>query len=138
MMRLGSLLAVIALTIPISTSAPAAGPDWPKSLTLATASPGGAYYIYGEELAHILTERLGIAVTPLRTQGAVHNVKLSTASAPRSTAGAAPGSIAPRFESSYRLLHRCKPQCLHRCQHKTDHPCLRKAAPNGGLHTKAR
>jgi hypothetical protein len=62
----------------------------------------------------------------------------ATASAARSTAGAAPGSIAPRFESSYRLLHRCKPQCLHRCQHKTDHPCLRKAAPNGGLRTHPR
>jgi TRAP transporter TAXI family solute receptor len=74
---LGSFFAVIALAVPILTSSPAtAGPDWPKSLTLATASPGGAYYIYGEELAQILTERLGIAGQPLRTQGSVHNVKL--------------------------------------------------------------
>src|SRR5262249_56706791 len=36
-----TLLAVIALAIPISTSTPAAGPDWPKSLTLATASGCG-------------------------------------------------------------------------------------------------
>ena len=76
MMRTGSFFAVMALAVPISTSAPAAGPDWPKSLTSATASPGGAYYIYGEELAHILTENLGIAVNPLPTQGSVHNVKL--------------------------------------------------------------
>ena len=34
------------------------------------------YYVYGEELAQILTEKLGIAVNPLPTQGAIHNVKL--------------------------------------------------------------
>jgi uncharacterized protein len=78
MMRLRSLFVVVAtlLGIAISTSAPAASPDWPKSLTLGTASPGGVYYIYGEELAQILTEKLGIAVNPLPTQGPVHNVKL--------------------------------------------------------------
>ena len=43
---------------------------------MATASPGGTYYIYGEELAHILAERLGLPVNPLPTQGSVHNVKL--------------------------------------------------------------
>ena len=59
-----------------ATSVPAAGPDWPKSLTLGTASPGGVYYIYGEELARILTEKLGIAVNPLPTQGSIQNVKL--------------------------------------------------------------
>jgi len=59
-----------------TSSVPAAGPDWPKSLTLATASPGGVYYVYGEELARILTEKLAIAVNPLPTQGPVHNVKL--------------------------------------------------------------
>jgi uncharacterized protein len=37
---------------------------------------GGVYYVYGEELARILTEKLGIAVNPLPTQGTVHNVKL--------------------------------------------------------------
>jgi uncharacterized protein len=64
------------LTIWISTSVHAAGPDWPKSLTLGTASPGGVYYVYGEELAKILTEKLGIPVNPLPSQGPVHNVKL--------------------------------------------------------------
>src|ERR1700680_2701421 len=77
-MRVGSLVTVLGtmLAIGASTSAPAASPDWPKSLTLGTASPGGVYYIYGEELAQILTEKLGIAVNPLPTQGTVHNVKL--------------------------------------------------------------
>jgi TRAP-type uncharacterized transport system substrate-binding protein len=47
-----------------STSVLAAGPDWRKSLTLVTAAPGGVYYIHGEELAQILTEKLGITVNP--------------------------------------------------------------------------
>ncbi len=34
------------------------------------------YYIYGEALAQILTEKLGIPVNPLPTQGSVHNIKL--------------------------------------------------------------
>src|SRR5216684_171869 len=77
-MRVGSLFGVVAtlLAIATSTSVPAAGPDWPKSLTLVTSSPGGPFYIYGEALANILTEKLGIAVNPLPTQGTVHNVKL--------------------------------------------------------------
>jgi TRAP-type uncharacterized transport system substrate-binding protein len=63
-MRVRWLFAVIAtlLAIGTSTAVPAASPDWPKSLTLATASPGGTYYVYGEALAQILTEKLGITV----------------------------------------------------------------------------
>jgi TRAP transporter TAXI family solute receptor len=77
MARLLSFVFVTCLlTIGASTSVPAAGPDWPKSLTLGTASPGGVYYVYGEALAQILTEKLGIDVNPLPNQGTVHNVML--------------------------------------------------------------
>src|ERR1700731_4992652 len=72
---IGFVLAACLLSIG-TASVPAAGPDWPKSLTLGTASPGGLYYVYGEALARILTEKLGITVNPLPTQGPVHNVKL--------------------------------------------------------------
>ena len=77
-MRLRSLLGGIAVALTVASSAEAQGSrtDWPKSLTLATASPGGVYYVYGEGLALILSEKLGIAVNPLPTQGTVHNVKL--------------------------------------------------------------
>jgi hypothetical protein len=64
------------VAIAASTGASAADPDWPKSLTLGTASPGGVYYIYGDELAKILTEKLGLTVNPLPTQGSIQNVKL--------------------------------------------------------------
>jgi TRAP-type uncharacterized transport system substrate-binding protein len=70
----GFVFAACLLAIGTSTSVPAASPDWPKSLTLGTASPGGVYYVYGEALAQILTEKLGITVNPLPTQGPVHNV----------------------------------------------------------------
>jgi TRAP transporter TAXI family solute receptor len=73
---MGFVFAACLLAIGTSTSVMAADPNWPKSLTLGTASPGGVYYIYGEELAKILTDKLAIAVSPLPTQGPVHNVKL--------------------------------------------------------------
>jgi TRAP transporter TAXI family solute receptor len=77
MARVMSFVFVVCmLAIGASTTVTAAGPDWPKSLTLGTASPGGTYYVYGEALAQILTEKLAIAVNPLPTQGPVHNVKL--------------------------------------------------------------
>ena len=72
----GFVFAACLLAISTSTTVPAANPDWPKSLTLGTASPGGVYYVYGETLAQILTDKLGIAVNPLPTQGAIQNVKL--------------------------------------------------------------
>ncbi len=37
---------------------------------------GRGVYIYGEALAQILTEKLGIPVNPFPTQGSIHNVKL--------------------------------------------------------------
>jgi TRAP transporter TAXI family solute receptor len=73
--RLSRLFASL-LFIGTPTWAWAASADWPKSLTLGTASPGGVYHVYGEGLVQILTEKLGIAVNQFPTQGPVHNVKL--------------------------------------------------------------
>jgi TRAP transporter TAXI family solute receptor len=73
---MGSMFAACLLVIGTSASTLAADPNWPTSLTLGTASPGGIYYVYGDALAKILTEKLGITVNPLPTQGPVHNVKL--------------------------------------------------------------
>jgi TRAP transporter TAXI family solute receptor len=72
----GLIFAAFLLAVGASTSAPAADPNSPKSLTVATASVGGVYYVYGDALAKILTEKLGMPVNPLPTQGTVHNVKL--------------------------------------------------------------
>ena len=73
---IGLVFATCLLAIGTSVSAQAASPDWPKSLTLGTASPGGVFYVYGEAMAKILTESLKIDVNPLPTQGSEHNVKL--------------------------------------------------------------
>jgi TRAP transporter TAXI family solute receptor len=73
---IGFMFAACLLAFATSIGVPAAGPDWPKSLALGTASPGGVYYIYGAALAKILTEKLDIAVNPLPNQGTVHNVML--------------------------------------------------------------
>src|ERR1700688_3502484 len=73
---MGLILAACLLAIATSTGVMGADPTWPQSLTLGTASASGIYYLYGDALAKILTEKLGIAVNPLPTQGPVHNVKL--------------------------------------------------------------
>jgi len=73
---MGLIFSACLLAIGTSTSGLAAGTDWPKSLTLGTASPGGVYYDYGDALAKILTGKLGIAVNQFPTQGPVHNVQL--------------------------------------------------------------
>lgn len=73
---MGFIFTVSLLTFGVSNSILAASPDWPKSLSMGTASPGGIYYVYGEALAQILTEKLGIPVDPLPTQGSIHNIKL--------------------------------------------------------------
>ena len=72
------LIRIVAVLIGIGLPAlgQAQNADWPKSLTLGTASPGGVYYVYGEAVTQILTESLKITVNHLPTQGPVHNVKL--------------------------------------------------------------
>jgi TRAP transporter TAXI family solute receptor len=72
----GFVFAACLLVIGASTSVPAAGPDWPKSLTLGAAGPGGVFYIFGEELTRILREKLGIAVGIAPSQGSIHNIEL--------------------------------------------------------------
>src|SRR4029077_104426 len=56
-----------------SWSAP---PGWPTSLTIGTASPGGVYVPYGQAMAQILTEALGLPVTAQATQGSIQNFLL--------------------------------------------------------------
>ena len=53
-----------------------AEPNWPATLTIGTASPGGTYFTYGEGLAKILTRELGIPVSARATEGPVQNIAL--------------------------------------------------------------
>jgi TRAP transporter TAXI family solute receptor len=72
----GFVFAACLLAIWTSTSVLGGNPEWPKSLFIGTSAPGGIFIIYGEALAQILTEKLGIAVNIAPSQGSVHNVQL--------------------------------------------------------------
>ena len=75
--RLSALmLLVVALCSALSTRATAAEPNWPASLTLVTASPGGTYHAYGSGLAKMLTRVLGLPVVERTTQGPSENIQL--------------------------------------------------------------
>jgi len=66
--------AIVALSWALpAASAP---PNWPPTLTIGAASPGGVYYVYGQGLAAILSEALGIPVSALATQGPDQNILL--------------------------------------------------------------
>jgi uncharacterized protein len=71
----GSVLAFAAAFLCLSNSW-AAEPGWPKSIAIATASPGGTYYVYGQALADILGKEIGIEVTAQATQGTTRNIIL--------------------------------------------------------------
>jgi TRAP transporter TAXI family solute receptor len=75
-MRMLTHIAAVVLAVGLPSLGQAQNVNWPKSLTLGTASPGGVYYVYGEAVARLLTEKLGATVNALPTQGPVHNVKL--------------------------------------------------------------
>jgi uncharacterized protein len=68
-----------AVTLPGLASAqeaPPTGQNWPKTLTIGTASPGGTYHSYGEGLAKILARELGLPVSIRATQGPAENIAL--------------------------------------------------------------
>src|SRR5262245_11678534 len=67
---------LVMSVVPAVTAAVAQEAVPPRSIALATASPGGVYLVYGQALAPILSRALQIEVTAEPTQGAVHNVIL--------------------------------------------------------------
>jgi uncharacterized protein len=75
----GALYLAAVLVASVSAwSAPvrAQAPNWPRSITIGTASPGGVYDAYGDALARILTHTLQIEVTAQVTQGPAQNIVL--------------------------------------------------------------
>jgi TRAP transporter TAXI family solute receptor len=76
MMRLWLAIASVIAALGAPSSADAREPSWPETLTIATASPGGTYHVYGEGLARLLTRKLGLPVFTRETEGPVENLKL--------------------------------------------------------------
>ena len=67
---------VLMVLFGLSNASRSAEPDWPETLTIGTASPGGTYYTYGEGLARLLSRKLGLPVFARPTEGAAENIKL--------------------------------------------------------------
>jgi uncharacterized protein len=68
--------ALVASVLASSEPVRAQATNWPRSLTIGTASPGGVYDGYGEALARILSRALQIEVTAQVTQGGAQNIVL--------------------------------------------------------------
>ncbi|MBL8527839.1 MAG: TAXI family TRAP transporter solute-binding subunit [Burkholderiales bacterium] len=71
----GITAALVAASL-FAATARAAEPNWPPSLIIATASPGGTYHAYGAALAQLLTRALGLPVAERITEGPTENIKL--------------------------------------------------------------
>jgi len=74
MFRLFHAVATVAL-VAVGLAGTAAAQN-PRSMTIGTASPGGAYFIYGGVVATLLTEKIGIPVSTQQTQGPNQNILL--------------------------------------------------------------
>src|SRR5688572_32024966 len=52
-------------------------PNWPKTLTLGTASVGGTFFVYGQVWASLVNEKLGTNISTQQTQGPNQNIILT-------------------------------------------------------------
>ena len=55
---------------------PAMAQDRPASMTISTASPGGVYAVYGECVAQVVSDVVGIPTSTRQTQGPAPNLVL--------------------------------------------------------------
>jgi uncharacterized protein len=74
-MRLHILSALLTLLL-FAVPADADETTSPTTVIVTTASPGGAYYVYGKGLATLLTKYVGITFSDQATQGPVQNLLL--------------------------------------------------------------
>ncbi|MGA2735287.1 MAG: TAXI family TRAP transporter solute-binding subunit, partial [Syntrophobacteraceae bacterium] len=72
----GILAIALAAFAALATPVLPADPNWPATLAIVTASPGGTYHVYGAGLAKILTRTLGLPVTELTTEGPNQNIQM--------------------------------------------------------------
>lgn len=72
---LGGALAGALLAAPAS----AQNPNWPKSLTLGTASVGGVFFVYGQVWANIASDAIKVPISTRQTDGPNHNIILTDA-----------------------------------------------------------
>ncbi|MCA0850602.1 TAXI family TRAP transporter solute-binding subunit [Salipiger thiooxidans] len=68
-----SMAALIAGTV---ASAQDDRADWPGNIVVATASPGGTYAVYGQGVATVISDALGVPASTQQTQGPLQNLVL--------------------------------------------------------------
>jgi TRAP transporter TAXI family solute receptor len=73
LLRIATILMVV---LGFPNASRSSEPNWPETLTIGTASPGGTYYLYGEGLARLLNRKLGLPVVTRATEGPAENIKL--------------------------------------------------------------
>ena len=74
--RAFTLLAAVVAALSLTVLTEAAQPDRRPFLIIATGSPGGTYYEYGQGLATLLTRVLDRQVVAQTTDGASENIEL--------------------------------------------------------------
>jgi hypothetical protein len=73
-----AVAAVAGLTFATGALAQAKpNPNWPKNLTLGTASVGGLYFVYGQVWASLVNEKIGTNISTQQTQGPNQNIILT-------------------------------------------------------------
>ena len=70
------LTILLAFTLCIGSLALAQREDWPRSLTIGTASVGGTYFIYGGGWANLIQQELGVPTSTEVTGGPNQNMLL--------------------------------------------------------------
>jgi TRAP transporter TAXI family solute receptor len=72
-----ALISTITLSpLALGDDALAQRAGWPASMAIGTGSPGGPYYVYGQEIARVLSRALAIEATAQVTQGPAQNIVL--------------------------------------------------------------
>ena len=73
-----AIAAAVGLTFATGALAQAKpNPNWPKNLTLGTASVGGLYFVYGQVWASLVNEKIGTNISTQQTQGPNQNIILT-------------------------------------------------------------
>jgi TRAP transporter TAXI family solute receptor len=75
-LRWTRLLCVALLGAVLATPAAAQKANWPKSMTLGTASVGGTFFIYGQVWATLAGDTIGVPISTQQTQGPNQNIIL--------------------------------------------------------------
>ncbi|MAC78145.1 MAG: C4-dicarboxylate ABC transporter substrate-binding protein [Rhodobacteraceae bacterium] len=69
-LSLSALAASTAMAQEVDTS------DWPNTLVVGTASPGGTHAIYGQGIASLISAHVGVKASTQQTQGPTQNLVL--------------------------------------------------------------